>query len=287
VNNFKQIDLRQTKESAQYLKQQGWLVEKIDQDYIFIRQIPLSCFSIIKLQRPQKINFKKINRLAKKYHAFQINIEPRLEAKTPRKKFEKNGYQLKNSPFLPAKTIQLDLTLSQKQIFKQMKKDARYSIKKAQKEKLQLIELKNLAEFRQAWKVAVNWQRYIPSLKSLKSLKKAFGSKAIFLICHNPKRPKQQDKILAGTVIILTSQVAYYYYAFTSKEGRKRLAQYLLIWETIKLAKKKGCQAFDFEGIYDKRFPIKSWQGFSHFKKSFGGKEIEYQGCFTKYRWPF
>ena len=74
------MDLRQSKEFAQYLKQRGWLVEKIGQDYVFIRKIPLTPFSIIKIQRPSQIDLEKINSLARKHRAFQINIEPQLNA---------------------------------------------------------------------------------------------------------------------------------------------------------------------------------------------------------------
>lgn len=49
-------------------------------------------------------------------------------------------------------------------------------------------------------------------------------------------------------------------------------------------AKKRGCKIFDFEGIYDERFPNKSWLGFTHFKKSFGGYEVSYPGTYTKTR---
>jgi len=54
-----------------------------------------------------------------------------------------------------------------------------------------------------------------------------------------------------------------------------------------KLAKKMGCKIFDFEGIYDDRFPLKSWLGFSRFKKSFGGLEVEYPGAYSKFLLPF
>lgn len=268
------MDLRQTKEFSQYLKLIGWQVEEIDGDYIFIRRVPLTPFSIIKVQRPKKIPFTKIEPLAKKHRAFAVYLEPN-------KKITKKGYCLSQSSFLPTKTIQLNLTPSEKKILAQMKKDARYSLRKAEKEELQLIKVKDLKSFHQAWKRAAGWKHWPPSLKSLKALQKAFGQKAIFLAIKN------QRKIIAGTIILITDQSAYYYYAFTSQEGRKKLAQYLLVWEAIKLAKKKSCRSFDFEGIYDQRFPNQSWCGFSHFKKSFGGNEIKYPGCFVKHRLPF
>ncbi|MBU1323407.1 peptidoglycan bridge formation glycyltransferase FemA/FemB family protein, partial [Patescibacteria group bacterium] len=63
-----------------------------------------------------------------------------------------------------------------------------------------------------------------------------------------------------------------------TQEGKIKFVPTLLVWEAIKLAKKLGCKRFDFEGIDDKR-----WPGFTRFKKSFGGIEIEYRGSFSKY----
>ena len=75
-------------------------------------------------------------------------------------------------------------------------------------------------------------------------------------------------------------------YAAASDAGKKLFAPTLCAWEAIKLSKKHGSKIFDFEGIYDERFPLKSWHGFTRFKKSFGGREIEYPGAFVKYRIP-
>jgi lipid II:glycine glycyltransferase (peptidoglycan interpeptide bridge formation enzyme) len=83
------------------------------------------------------------------------------------------------------------------------------------------------------------------------------------------------------------SKIAYYWQAFTNSEGRTSLSQYSLLYHGILWAKKQGSRVFDFEGIYDPRFPNKSWQGFTHFKKSFGGYEVEYLGTFVKNRLPF
>lgn len=355
-------DLHQTKEFALFLKSQGWIVENSGRDHYFIRKLPLTPFSVIKVQRPSKINFQKINWLAKRHRALAIYVEPGkhpgggrmlspgvkpkktrggTNQNTPgacrrilpvwRNLLQTHGFRLSGSPFLPTKTIHLDLNQSQKNLLARMKKDVRYSIRKAEKSckvlKLQgsrgkntpgacegesgspkafsrlgkeNIESLNLKVFHQAWKRSVPFSRYVPSLKALKKLQSAFGNKAIFLIAINTSdggRVLQgntsdsfevdQNNILAGTVILLTDTTAYYYYAFTSKQGRKKLAQYLLVWEAIKIGKRKGCKVFDFEGIYDHRFPIKNWQGFSHFKKSFGGREVDYPGCFVKKRLPF
>ncbi len=268
------MDLRQSKEFAQYMKSLGWMVEKIDSCYIYLRKLPFLPPLIMKVQYPNPpISFVKIEKLAQKHKPLQIQIQPlKMEPG-----FKKHGYKLGGGGHV-TKTLQIDLTQSEKKIFFQMKKDARYGIRKAKKETIQIIEVKDLKRFQRAWRTIWLRQQFVPSLKNLKKLKKAFGKKVVFLATQ------YQKKIIAGVIILMTDKNAYYYRAFTSKEGRKKYAQYLLVWEAIKLAKKKGCKIFDFEGIYDKRFPVKSWKGFSHFKKSFGGKEIEYPGCYRKFK---
>jgi lipid II:glycine glycyltransferase (peptidoglycan interpeptide bridge formation enzyme) len=76
-------------------------------------------------------------------------------------------------------------------------------------------------------------------------------------------------------------------YACSTKQANKLSAPSLLVWEGVKLAKKKGCKVFDFEGIYDERYKAtKSWKGFTRFKMGFGGKVITYPPTLVKYYNP-
>ncbi|KKP30162.1 MAG: hypothetical protein UR20_C0056G0005 [Candidatus Woesebacteria bacterium GW2011_GWE2_31_6] len=68
-------DIRQTLEYANYLKSNGWIVERINGINYFIKKLPL-LGSILKLQRPKEIDFKIIKKLSKKYGVFQTIIEP-------------------------------------------------------------------------------------------------------------------------------------------------------------------------------------------------------------------
>jgi lipid II:glycine glycyltransferase (peptidoglycan interpeptide bridge formation enzyme) len=268
-------DLRQSFQYAKYMKKIGWQVEHLDGCQAFIKKIPL-LGAFIKIQRPEKIPFSEINKLAKKYRTFCIKIEPK--SITNHQSLITNHYSSDNSPYAPPKTLQIDLTPSKKEILAQMKKDARYSIRKAEKNKLQLIKVP-LKTFHQAWKKFNHHRLWIPSLKWLRALKDSFGKDFLQLTINDPP--------LAGIILLKHDQIMYYYYAFSSREGQRLFAPYLLVWEGIKLARKQGCRIFDFEGIEDPRFKsTKSWRGFTHFKKSFGGKEVEYPDSFNKYRLP-
>jgi lipid II:glycine glycyltransferase (peptidoglycan interpeptide bridge formation enzyme) len=275
------LDIRQTPAYARYLKSIGWQVERINEVNYFIKKLPLMG-SIIKIQRPEEIKIKKINELAKKYKSFQIIIEPKSEMDA--RYLISIGYKKSKRPYLPTKTLHLELTHPQESLINQMKKDAKRAIKKT--EDLEIHE-PTISCFRDCWKKAVGLKRYVPAIKNLKSLKKNFRKNCLFLLT---KEGSAGAIFLMGDKIALGQQAAssaYYWQAFSNQKGRKTLAQYKIVWEGILWAKKHGAKIFDFEGIYDKRFPNKKWKGFTHFKKSFGGYEVSYPGAFVKNLVPF
>ncbi len=264
------IDIRQAVEYANYLKSLGWVVKRIGGVNYFIKKIPL-IGSILKIQRPERIRYKDIKILSKKYRVFQIIIEPKNKYQVSGIKY--HGFKLSKSPYLPTKTLQIDLTESQKVIFSHFKKDAKSALRITNNLELITNNLRDLENFRKAWKKAVGWKRYIPPANQLIALKKSFYNNSLFICDH--------DKT-AGAIFLIADKTGYYWQAFTSRAGRASMAQYKIVWQGILLAKKQSCRVFDFEGIFDSRFPNKSWLGFTHFKKSFGGYEVSYPGCYTK-----
>ena len=260
-------DLRQSLQFGKFTRAIGWQVAKIDGCQVFIRPLPL-IGSIIKIQRPPSILFEKIDALAKKHRALFVKLEPLA---INHKLFAKHGFRQDSWPLLPSKTIWIDLSKTEEQLWRQMAKDSRYCIKKAEKEDTVMLRGDDIEKFYQNFKKY--GKGYVPKKQEFQALVKAFGKKAILLSVDG----------LAGTLILIADQTAYYYYAFSSPLGRKKFAQHLLVWEAIKLAKSLKCRIFDLEGIEDPRYKVtRKWRGFSHFKKSFGGKEIEFPGSFTK-----
>lgn len=264
-------DIRQSTQYAKYLSEIDWIVENHAGTNYFIKRIPI-IGSVLKIQRPDEIRIGKIKELAKNHRAFQIIIEPKTELDA--KYLASIGFRLSKNPYLPTKTLYLDLTKSSQSIFRYFKKDCRYAIRKNKKVKIVNHEFGELAKFREAWKHAIGWKRYVPPLEHLKALKKSFKKDSLFLTTNDGS---------SGAIFLQADGIGYYWQAFTNDKGRKSLYQYKIVWEGILWAKKKGAKIFDFEGIYDERFPNKSWLGFTHFKKSFGDNGISYPGCFVRY----
>jgi len=259
------MDIRQSNKYAAYMSSENWTVEKTDNTYCYIKKLPILGNFII-IQRPPKITAKLIKSLESKYHPFQIILEPAVHTKI------KNFKQTK--PYLPSKTMVLDLNRSEKKLYANLKKDCRYALRKNRN--LEINTSPHLKEFRQIWKSSVPFNRHVPSINNLQSLQKSFNNDALFLVTVDKS---------SGAIFLKTPTTTYYWQAFTSQFGRKKLHQYRLVWEGILWAKKAKCKQFDFEGIYDNRFPNTKWLGFTHFKKSFGGNQVIYPEALKKTNW--
>jgi len=288
---MKDQDLRQSLEYCRYMEKIGWQVES----GVFIKKFPLIPWSFIKIQRQSwPIDFKKIERIKRKYKAIQIKIEPNVTDKKKWKKIEselkKYGYKKGKSPMLPTKTIWLDLRKNEHQLLKEMHYKTRYNVhkfeirntkyetKSTKHKTIRGDEITNeqLKEFYEIYKKNAKKQGFWGlNFNQLNNLMKCFGEKGYLLLV------KDKALLLGGLILLIDDKTAYYCHNAGTKEGKKLFVPTLLTWEAIKLAKKLKCKKFDFEGISDLRFPVtKKWQGFSRFKKSFGGKEVEYIGLF-------
>jgi len=283
------MDIRQTKEWARYMVSMGWEIEKVktkkgNRDIlVYIKKLPWFLFSVLKGQRFKEVmDTNDLKRIIKKHKVRRSFLEP--TKKEVVKNSKKSGFRQNRSPFLPSKTVVVDLKESKNYLWKNLSKDARYYIRKNDDSKSEVrVEIKEIGlesekELEGFWK---NWKRskkgYLPSWKNFVGLVEAFGKKVKVWVA------KKGDEDIAGMMMLNSDDTAFYYYAWTSREGRKSGVQYRLVWEGMLAAKKEGLDFWDFEGIKDERWPRKSWQGFSRFKKKFGGSEVCFPGCFGKW----
>ncbi|MFC1600664.1 lipid II:glycine glycyltransferase FemX [Patescibacteria group bacterium] len=273
------VDLRQTSKYAKFMESIGWIVERKNGVNYYIKKFPL-VGSFVKIQRPEMIDYPCIRDLVHRYRAFQVVIEPKNTSH--KSSVISHRFRQSRIPFIPAKTIYIDLKKSQKQLLKEMHHKTRYNIKVAIKRGVKTVISKDIERFAEFWQKCAKKQRgmFLSQKNEISQLYKTFDKNAdlVFTLYSN--------KLIAGILVIHADKISYYMYAASSGEGKRLSAPTLAVWEAIRISRKRGSKTFDFEGIYDKRFPLNSWKGFSRFKKSFGGKKIKYPGAFTKYRLP-
>lgn len=273
-------DLRQSPAYTKYMASIGWQVDSIGDTAVFSKKLPL-VGTLVKIQRPSlPLPLEEIDDLAQKKRAFLVKIEPNLlvDGFNPR---VMGGFRKDSSPILPTKTIWIDLRLNIETLFGNLDKDSRNLVRKAEKEGVVVVESKDLKNFYQLW--ADNAKKkgfFLPFEKEMSSLWKAFPEKHLLIA-------KYHGRVAAAALLFGYEKVIYYSFAASSDQGRDVHAPYLLLWEVIKRGKSWDYERLDLEGVSDKKVGrTKSWAGFSHFKKGFGGKEVEFVGSFSKaYKW--
>ncbi len=285
------MDLRQTEKYGNYMEEGlGWKVVEINDNrqriQIFIRSLGVFG-AIAKIQRVGwPIPWRDINIILKENKVWMCKIEPDIEIgnkdfQNVIKDLGENRFKQDKWPLSASKTICLNLSVSLEEIEKQMKKDAKYCLRKSRDSNIKL-QKNDFSEFYDCWRKGSKIKSlWIPAKDKFMKMVDIFGDDCFCLTALN-----QNKETIGGVFVLFSDQSAYYYYSTSLPEGKKLNAPYLLMWESITEAKKRGCLKWDFEGIYDSRFPIKGWEGFSHFKKSFGGEEISYVGSFTKWMLP-
>ena len=286
------MDLRQTPKYSEFLRGIGWIIEKDAKSgaFIFIRKLPLTGFSVIKIQRASRLPNKSVlDRLIKKYRAIQLNIEPEGDNDIPLLVAWKMHRQ--TIPFLPSTTIILDLRLPFKTLLALMKQKTRYNLTLSAKKKVLVKISDGSALIQDPFLFEAMFAMQKQNAKRLGIFvlpKKWFAKQVKALGKHCFAAMAYVDEELVAATFYMTSDDAVYYAHNGSTElGRKLFAPTACVVAGILEGQKRKLKAFDFEGIYDPRSKVIRWQGFTRFKKGFGGGVEMTPGLYSKWIWPF
>lgn len=171
-------------------------------------------------------------------------------------------------------TTQLDITKPEDELLKNMRKNTRYEIKKAEKEKIKITSSKDPKDIRKFYNLQVETslrQKFVPfPYEYLHEQFKIFAENNLAFL-YNAYLGK---KLLAQAFIIFYGTEAVYHYGASTDEGRHHPGAYLIQWEAILEAKKRGIKRYNLWGVASN--PRHRFYGLSIFKRGFGGKDIEY-----------
>lgn len=271
------MELQQSRFYTRYITLLGWHVKRIDGVNIFFRHIPL-VGGFAKVQRSKKLPaIANLRSFIKDHHIRTIAIEP--DQSLPQRQFSRVVQKLRKyvkvnaSPFLPTKTIRVDLTPAEEIIFQRFAESKRRAVRRAQKHNVTIQISENISELIAIKNKSAGMFGFITT-HGVKELYGVLGIKrtAILLAYSEKKKP------VGGIFLLFWDRVAYYWIAGATREGKKLFAPTLLVWEALKVAKQRGARRFDFVGVWDERMPHKfsDWKGFTKFKEGFGGKTLYY-----------
>jgi len=224
---------------------------------------------------------EKLIKIAKKYKAFVVIIEPnvKIEDEEFKKLAKKLGYKINSKAIKFEQEIQarhnFRLNLENKtedEVFQKFSSKTRYNIRLAIRRGVK-IEKKNengIDEFYKLMQETGKRDNFRTRPKEyFKTILKEFPKETKIYIAYYNEEP------IASIMPIMYGNKMWYLYGASANKHRNLMPNYLLQWEMIKLAIKNNCKVYDFRGVSMEKGEE---DGLYRFKKGFGGEFVELIG---------
>jgi lipid II:glycine glycyltransferase (peptidoglycan interpeptide bridge formation enzyme) len=240
-------------------------------NYLYFRNGPVSDWNN-NIQVEFIIN--SLKHYAQKLDMWFIRISPLISKNTQAQQIY-SKYSFPTSPMSDVDALDtwiLDITQSEDEILKNMRKTTRYEINKAKKIGVEIIatdDIQMIDEFYPIYEdtiVRQQWTGY--SKKYIRNQFEIFAKDnqaKIYLAKYN-------NVFIAGSIFVYHGDSSYYHYSGSLTEYRKIPAPALIQWHNILEAKNRGLKKYNFWGIAPEGNPNHPWQGLTFFKQGFGGE---------------
>lgn len=222
---------------------------------------------------PDFLEFLKIR--AKEQKTGFVRISPWLESNDENRSLFKE-LRMRPSPTLmhTEETWLLDIGKNEDELLKGMRKTTRNLIRNAQRGGVIVSQSKKMEDINFLFnlqKETAKRHNFVPFPKKyLEDEFRAFlgdNQAVLFLGVH-------EGRVLSTALVIFYGKFAFYFQSASVNTNVP--VSYLLQWEIIKEAKKRGCMIYNFWGVAPENEPGHKWQGITTFKTGFGGYRKNY-----------
>lgn len=221
--------------------------------------------------------FEITKRIAKEDKCVFVRVRPQLISDDfSRKLFKRSGFISAPTHLHAELTSQLDLVKTEEELMVNMRKATRYEIRKGIAQGISIeksVDPKQIKKFYDLQVETSKRQKFVPfSYKFLYEQFRVFAQEGSAVLYS----AKFKNKLLAQAFIIFYGTEAVYHYGASTNVGRKYPGAYLIQWEAIKEAKKRGMKRYNFWGVSPEDQKNHRFYGISIFKRGFGGVDLEY-----------
>ncbi len=246
--------------------------------FLFVPHGPVFLKDHEKIKAILELVLKTLKELGKRENVLFLRIAPLLLRNEENNQFfDELGFINAPIHMHPEITWELDLSLSEEELLKNMRKTTRYLIRQAEKnEKIEIVkstDKEDLEGFEKIYQETAKRHSFVPFSKEyLEKELETFAKDNQALIFSG----KYKGEVISSAIIIFHSQRAFYHQGASLPS--KAPVSYLVQWEAIKEAKARGCQKYNFWGIVPQAEQSTNhpWKGLTLFKKGFGGAEKDY-----------
>lgn len=222
----------------------------------------------------------KLKKIGEEEAASFIRINPLWELSQENKNFFRN-FGFRDAPMHAnayEATWKLDITMPEEELLMKMRKTTRYLIRQTLKNQditiKKSIKAEDLEEYQKLNLTVAKKQSFTPFPREyIKNEFEVFSKENQALYFFG----EYKGELAAAALLIFWSGTAYYHQAASGFKHAKLSLPYLIVWEAIKEAKKRGCVLYDFWGYVNPQTePKHPWAGPTLFKMGFGGKSFAY-----------
>lgn len=214
-----------------------------------------------------------VEKIAKRESALFWKIEGIGEVRNIGNLTRNSKFVIRNSkPLQYRETFIINLSKSEEQLLKNMKPKTRYNIRLAEKKGVYVkwsTDLSDLEIFYPLLKNTAHRQNIvIHSREHYKHILEILGKEnaAALIIAF------YKHTAIAANLVTFFGDTAVYLHGGADDEYRALMAPYLLQWEAIQEARRRGLQRYDFGGCAVTQGKIKKLRGITRFKSGFGGE---------------
>lgn len=253
-------------------------------DFLFLPYGPIfdQKMSYEKTQELLKTFFDYLKNFAKEKKYDFIRVSPFIEdTKENKKLFTKLGFLSSPMHILAENTWILDITKSEEVLLMDMKKNHRNLIRRCEKKGVKIKKERNIDGLKEFNKIhdetakRHNFHRF--SDKYVEKEFKEFSKNDQSLIF---KSFLPDGRLDSSSIIMFYGNMAAYRHSGSLSLDNKLPTSYLLQWEAIKEAKKRGIKYYNFWGVAPENSKKKHpFRGITHFKKGFGGFSLDLIHC--------
>jgi lipid II:glycine glycyltransferase (peptidoglycan interpeptide bridge formation enzyme) len=165
----------------------------------------------------------------------------------------------------------LDITPREDELLKQMKKNTRYGIRKAEKDGVMVASSTSPDDVDIFWDLYINTATrhgfvvYPRTLIDAEFRRFAAAGRARWYFAE------YQGEVLSAALIVYSGTTAFYHHGASSHALGAITPGEALQWRVIQDAKARGLRRYNFWGVVPDEAVAHPWAGLSKFKKGFGG----------------
>ncbi len=249
-------------------------------------------------EQARKVVFDGLREIAEQRNAFLLKIEPELIlgygengekrgiAEEVEVELDKEGWKFSKEQIQFRNTAVLDISPDEEAILAGMKQKTRYNIRLASKKGIS-VRVGDDQDFEMIYSIyaetAVRDGFAIREKKYYLTVWQTFYDSGIL----SPLIAEFEGEPLAALMLFHFGNKAWYLYGMSSGKHREKMPTYLLQWEAIRVAKRKGCRIYDLWGapeVFSEEDPL--W-GVYRIKKGLGGEVFRTIGSWDLPLKPF